>query len=180
MKKIIIIALLLLPIITIAQVKKITIQASGLTCSMCSNAINKSLQALPFVEKTIPNIKNSSFDIYLKKEAIYSFDLIKESVEEAGFSVASFYVTIDMNTAVAAKDQHTLVDGNLFHFINANNQPLIGEKKIKIVDKGFVTAKEFKANNKYTTLACYATGKASTCCKVAENNTSTRVYHVII
>jgi copper chaperone CopZ len=180
MKIISIIAMLLLPIITFAQVKKITLQASGLTCSMCSNAINKSLQSLPFIDKTVPNIKTSSFDIYLKKGIAYSYDAIKENVEEAGFTVASFYVIIDINTTLSAKDQHTLVDGNLFHFINANNQQLIGERKIKIVDKGFVPAKEFKQNNKYTSLDCYNTGKVAACCNVAESLNNTRVYHVII
>lgn len=40
-----------------AQISKVTLQASGLTCSMCSNSINKSLRSVDYVEKVMANIK---------------------------------------------------------------------------------------------------------------------------
>ncbi|MFM2326393.1 MAG: hypothetical protein RIR31_595, partial [Bacteroidota bacterium] len=49
-----------------AQITKVSLQASGLTCSMCSNAINKSLKSLDFVDRVDANIKNSTFDILIK------------------------------------------------------------------------------------------------------------------
>ena len=52
-----IIAILLSSVIQAQQVTKVSIQASGLTCSMCSNAINKSLRSLDFVDKVDANIK---------------------------------------------------------------------------------------------------------------------------
>jgi 3,4-dihydroxy-2-butanone 4-phosphate synthase len=49
-----------------AQVKEITLQASGLTCSMCSKSIYKSLLAVSFVQDVQSDIKNSAFIITLK------------------------------------------------------------------------------------------------------------------
>jgi copper chaperone CopZ len=49
-----------------AQINKVSIQASGLTCSMCSNAINKALKSIDYVDHVIANIKNSTFEIYFK------------------------------------------------------------------------------------------------------------------
>ena len=72
-----------------AQITKVTIQASGLTCSMCSNSINKAIKSLSFVENVNANIKNSSFDISFKPNEVVDFDKLKKKVEDAGFLVAS-------------------------------------------------------------------------------------------
>ena len=53
MKKILIAFALLFFIKTEAQVTKVSLQASGLTCSMCSNAINKALKSLDIVENVL-------------------------------------------------------------------------------------------------------------------------------
>ena len=49
-----------------AQVTRATLVASGLTCSMCSNSINKSLKTVEYIEKVTANISKSSFDIVFK------------------------------------------------------------------------------------------------------------------
>ena len=41
-----------------AQIVKAEIRATGLTCSMCSNAINKQLKALPNYEENIQAFEN--------------------------------------------------------------------------------------------------------------------------
>jgi copper chaperone CopZ len=68
-----------------AQFTKANLQATGLTCAMCSNAINKALQHLPFVESVKADIKNSSFSIVFRQQASVDLDAIKNAVEEAGF-----------------------------------------------------------------------------------------------
>jgi len=60
-------------------------QASGLTCSMCSNAINKSVKSIDFVEKVMANIQTSTFEITFKPGSTIDFDLLKKKVEDAGF-----------------------------------------------------------------------------------------------
>jgi copper chaperone CopZ len=180
MKKIILIAFAFISITANAQVKKITLQASGLTCSMCSNAINKALKTLDFVEAVEPNIKSSSFIITVKENAIADFDKVKSKVEDAGFFVAKMSATIFFNNTKIENDIHTTVGKDVFHFLNVSQQTLQGSKEIKLLDKGFVTTKEFKKNSKLTTMQCYSTGKAASCCTKDGIKEGQRIYHVTI
>lgn len=141
-----------------AQVKAVTIQASGLTCSMCSNSIFKALKTLDFVEKVEPNIKTSSFDIFFKPTGYIDFDKLKAKVEDAGFFVANFTVTYHFDGLAIANDKHVTVGKSTFHFINVKDAVLSGDKKIRLLDKGFVSAKEFKKNSSFTKMPCYKTG----------------------
>ncbi len=180
MKHLIFITALFLTINANAQITKATLQASGLTCSMCSNAINKSLQSIDFIEKVEANIKNSSFDITFKPGSKVVIDELKEKVEDAGFFVASLTASVRFNKAEVANDSHIEIDGTTFHFLNIKDQTIDGDKTIKLLDKGYVTAKAFKQNSKYTTMECYKTGKASACCAKGDLKEGTRIYHVTI
>src|SRR5690606_24963991 len=44
-----------------AQIKQVDIQATGLTCSMCSNAINKQLLSLPEVAEVTTDLNTNTF-----------------------------------------------------------------------------------------------------------------------
>src|SRR3954462_15946359 len=97
MKNFLIIILVLISFTATAQVKSVSIQASGLTCSMCSNAINKALKTLDFVEKVDADIKTYIFEVTFKENSIVDFDKIKMKVEKACFSVSGFVATINFN-----------------------------------------------------------------------------------
>jgi copper chaperone CopZ len=159
---------------------KADLQATGLTCAMCSNAINKALQELPFIASVKADIKNSSFHIVFKQEGQVDIDAIKNAVEEAGFSVGSLKVTGSFDAVKVANDQHVTIGKEVFHFINTTDQVLTGENTITVVDKNFVTAKQFKKISAATKMACITTGKAATCCKADGVPEGARVYHVTI
>ena len=72
------------------QFTSANLQATGLTCALCSNAINKSLLELPFVDTVKSEIKTSSFSISFKDNSQVSIDAIRKAVEDAGFSVANW------------------------------------------------------------------------------------------
>ncbi len=180
MKKILIAFAFLFFIKAEAQVTKVNLQASGLTCSMCSNAINKSLKSLDIVENVKPNVSASSFEITFKSGSSVDFDLLKKKVEDAGFFVASMIVTLNVNQVEVSNDAHVDIDGKMFHFLNTDKKQLNGETSFKILDKGFVSAKEFKKNSKLTSMACYQTGYMGACCKDKSNKSGTRIYHVTI
>jgi copper chaperone CopZ len=162
-----------------AQINKVSIQASGLTCSMCSNAINKALKSIDYVDNVIANIKNSSFEIHFKPNTKVDFDLLKKKVEDAGFFVAQMDVSIMLNDVEIANDTHVEIDNTMFHFMNVPQQKLSGEKIIQIIDKGYLTDKVYKKNNKYTNMNCYKTGYMESCCKKNKPG-GTRIYHVTI
>ena len=161
-----------------AQFTRATLQATGLTCAMCSNAINKALLKVPFVESVKPDIKNSSFAIVFKKNTEVDIDALKEAVEDAGFSVGSLKLTGIFNEVQIAADHHVRIGHENFHFLNVKSQVLNGEQAITVVDRNFVTEKQFKKYSSATKMSCVQTGKAASCCVKDGIPEAARVYHV--
>ena len=180
MKKLVIAILLLLSVSANAQVTKVTLQASGLTCSMCSNAINKALKSVDYIDKVYSNIKTSTFDISFKPGAAINFDQLKKKVEDAGFFVAKFNATMLFDNVTIEEDTHVNIAGTMYHFVHVKNKVLTGEETIQVLDKGYVSAKEFKKNAAYTSMDCYKTGVAGTCCTKKGMNAGERIYHVTL
>ena len=163
-----------------AQFSKATLQATGLTCAMCSNAINKALEQVPFVESVRSDIKNSAFSIVFKLNSEVDIDELKESVEDAGFSVGSLQLTGTFSEVKIEKDKHIKIGNENFHFLNGDGQSLNGEQIITVVDKNFVTEKQFKKLSASSKMSCVQTGKTSSCCVKDGMAEGERVYHVRI
>ena len=163
-----------------AQFTDAKLQATGLTCAMCSNAINKALQKVPFVESVKWDIKNSAFAIRFRGDKPVNIDELKDAVEDAGFSIGSLQLTGTFHDMKIEKDQHAKIGSENFHFLNANSQTLDGQQTITIVDKNFVTEKQFKKQSAVTKMSCMQTGKAGSCCVKEGIPEGERVYHVTI
>ncbi len=171
MKKIFTIIIVALCVSTAqSQVTKATLQASGLTCAMCSKAVYKALSAVPFVENVKANIQQSSYELNFKPGSAVDFDVLSKAVVDAGFSVSMLKVTTRFNNDKVENDAHITLNQQTFHFLNVSSQTLQGDKVITLLDKNFVTAKEYKKNSRLTRMKCYETGVMA----------GTRVYHVTI
>lgn len=72
-----------------AEIKKVSLVASGLTCSMCSKAIFKALSKLDFVEEVKVDIEKSMYIMTFKAGKKVDLDQIKLAVTDAGFGVQS-------------------------------------------------------------------------------------------
>src|SRR5688572_7483985 len=180
MKNMIIIAAMLVSFTASAQFKSANLTAAGLTCAMCTRAINIALDKLPFVESVKPNIKTSSFDISFKAGSPVNFDAMKTAVEGAGFSVARLAVKTDFKNVAINNDSHVKIGDKTFHFLKVPASTLNGEKSVVIVDKDFLNAKEHKKYAAATTMACVHTGKAASCCRSSGIASGSRIYHVTI
>jgi copper chaperone CopZ len=97
-----------------AQFSKAVLQATGLTCAMCNNAINKALQKVTFVESVRSDIKNSAFSIVFKTGADVNIDALKDAVEDAGFSVGSLKLTGNFENVKVGNDQHIKLGSHNF------------------------------------------------------------------
>ena len=146
MKTIFLLVAIALSTMAHAQVKSVSLQASGLTCSMCSNAINKALKTLDFVEKVNADIKSYTFEIFFKSNSAVDFDLIRKSVEKAGFSVCAFSAIIHFDDVSVQLNQPVIIQNKTLVFLNIKKLVLSGDKQIKVVDKDFISAKEYKKN----------------------------------
>ncbi|MDN3654185.1 heavy-metal-associated domain-containing protein [Ferruginibacter paludis] len=147
MKKIILFIAIAVSITARAQVSSVSLQASGLTCSMCSNAINKALKKLDFVQKVDAKIKTSTFEISFKPNSVINFDMLRKSVESAGFTVCAFVAHIHFDNVRVKDRQPVIFQDKTFLFVNTGEYILNGDKQVKILDKGFVSPKEYKMNS---------------------------------
>lgn len=163
-----------------AQFTKATLQATGLTCAMCSKAINNALMEVPFVESVKSDIKNSSFNMVFKPGQEVMVDALKKAVEDAGFSVGNLKMTGNFQEVKIENDKHIEIGKEVFHFVNVSDQVLNGEATLMVVDKNFLSAKQFKKLSSTTKMACVQTGKAASCCMKLGVPAETRVYHVTI
>lgn len=168
MKKLLVIIAILFVSQVNAQTTRATLQASGLTCAMCSKAVFKALSAVPFVEKVQPNIQLSTYELVFKPGSKIDFDALSKAVVDAGFSVSMLKVTTRFQDVKVQNDAHVNVGGQVFHFLDVPQQTLTGEKTVKLVDKNFVMVKDQKKYEKMTSMKCYQTGTMD----------GQRVYHV--
>lgn len=120
-----------------AQISKAEIRATGLTCSMCSNAINKQLKTLPEVVNIETDLNTNTFVVTLSENNTLTPKVFKDKVEKAGFFIGSLIVTLNSDTT--NKSPYILVSGDR----NKSN-PI----QIQVLDKGYVTEKEFKKLSK--------------------------------
>lgn len=163
-----------------AQFKTGTLQAAGLTCAMCTKAINETLKELSFVQSVKADIKNSQFIIQFKEAATVDPDALQDAVEEAGFSVAKLKLAHNFRNLQVDNDAHVKIGSRTYHFLDVQSQMLDGEKTITFVDKNFLVTKEFKKYAAKTQMACIQSGKAEACCKKEGATENTRIYHVTI
>jgi hypothetical protein len=99
-------------------------------------------------------------------------------VEDAGFSVGKLTVEVNFSNEEVANDKHSNIGGKTLHFLNIKDQTLDGWKRVQIIDKNFVVSSQYKKVQHYTSMPCYKTGVAGSCCggiKAGE-----RIYHVTI
>jgi copper chaperone CopZ len=126
-----------------AQITKAQIIATGLTCSMCSNAINKQLKKMPEVENIETNLNTNTFTIKLKNNNLSPNDL-KNNIEKTGFFVGSMVVSVAFHNQKIVSNTSVSIGNWAVRFMNVTTKSLYGLVDLKILNKGFVTQKEYK------------------------------------
>jgi copper chaperone CopZ len=180
MKKTILILLVVLAFNAQAQISSVSLQASGLTCSMCSKAVKTALEEVGFVEKVQVDIKNQQYNLSFREGQQMILDALSKAVEDAGFSVASLKATATVSNTKLQKDEHLKIGEQTFHFLNAANQTVDGKITFSVVDKGFVPAKALKKYAGMSKMACVQTGRMAKCCSSDATQENARIYHVVI
>jgi copper chaperone CopZ len=146
-----------------AQFTKAELQVSGLTCSMCSKATEKSLRTLKFIGDIKADLNRNVFIITFKKDAPVNLTLISKKVQDAGFFVNNLKATFNFDN-VKVSDNAFSYGGDTYHLVNGENKPLAGVVAFTIVDKDFAPASVYK---KYKTDAAGSIGQG-------------HVYHIAI
>src|SRR5690606_12862271 len=103
---------------------------------------------------------------------------IKKAVENAGFAIGKLSITGNFENVSVKNEEHIRSGNKDYHFLNITGQVQDGDRTITLADKEFDTNKEFKSFKSATKMNCVNTGKAESCCEIAD--AGTRIYHVTI
>ncbi|AOZ99558.1 heavy-metal-associated domain-containing protein [Flavobacterium commune] len=148
-KKLLLVFVMLFSVMnSFSQISKAEIIATGLTCSMCSNAINKQLKAMPEVEKVIIDLNANTFMISLKKNSGITPQALRMSVEKAGFFVGSMVLTLDVDTIQIKDNASFKNESGTYVFVEAKEKITNGTLRLKVLNSGYVTKKEYKQSAK--------------------------------
>lgn len=120
-----------------AQISRAEIRATGLTCSMCSNAINKQLKALSEVANITTDLNTNTFTVTLNENTAITPSTFKHSVEKAGFFIGSLVIT--SKTSSIKNEKYIVIDAKTMDSEDVTYQ---------VLDKGYVTDKEYKKLSK--------------------------------
>lgn len=179
MNRIIVILLLMVAGLRVAaQPVSATLVASGLTCSMCSKAIFKALEKVPYVSSVEVDIEKSSYTVNFKPGTDIEPDEMKKAVEDAGFFVASLQLSVKMDGVPVKNDAHVTLGGATYHFVKVAEKTINGDVNLTLIDKNYLPAKARKKYDKYTNMKCYETGVVQACC--AHGGKTNRIYHVTL
>lgn len=156
------------------QISSADLQVTGLTCSMCSNATQKSLETLNFISSVKPDLNKNIFVLTFKKDANINLDLVRKKVQDAGFSVGGLTASFNFNQVKIDDKGQAVVDGNVYRFVNAKSKTLNGTVKASVVDKNFISGSAFKKQATTANSDAYASGTG------VVNGKKTRIYHLIL
>ncbi|WP_129716963.1 heavy-metal-associated domain-containing protein [Pedobacter sp. SYP-B3415] len=156
------------------QITAASLQVTGLTCSMCSQATEKSLRTLDFIVTVSPDLNNNVFVLTFKKDKPVNLDQIRKKVKDAGFSVGKLEADFAFNNLQVDESGFASSKGTAFRFSKARNTTLNGKVRAAVIDRGFVSEPTFKQNLKKIDGGSYASGTATV------NGKKVRVYHLSI
>lgn len=156
------------------KISSADLQVTGLTCSMCSNATQKSLETLNFISSIKPDLNKNIFVLTFKQDANVNLDLVRKKVQDAGFSVGGLTASFNFNDVKIDDKGQAIIDGNVYRFVNAKSKTLNGTVKASIVDKDFISGNAFKKQATNANSDAYASGTG------VVNGKKTRIYHLIL
>lgn len=115
---------------------------------------------LPFLDSIDIDIEHTQFILHFKPNTPFDLRAIRSRVEDAGFSVGALVLFMAFDQVAVENDFHYPVGDIMYHFMDTKKQTLNNIHQVQVIDKGFVTDKEYK---KYVKMAsrypCYKAGK---------------------
>jgi copper chaperone CopZ len=124
-----------------AQFSHGRLQATGLTCALCSKSIHQALTKLSFIDSVQPELKTSSFELRFKGQQPVSIPAIRAAVEDAGFFIGG--LTLNLSHSLSDQERRSKqfsFGPDVFQFLD---EPKAGES-LQVIGKGFLSEKDFK------------------------------------
>lgn len=171
-------AMLLVTNFSFSQIKRATLQASGLTCALCAKSIFTNLDALDFIDSVDTDLESSSFLLTFKETGKFDINAIRKKVEDAGFSISKLLLTVDSGVFNLGADPKIRIGDNMYHFISAEKKAVSSPFEMQVMDPSFLSAKEYKKISSRSSLPCFQPTKSLPCTIPSSENGVLGIYHV--
>ncbi len=125
-----------------SQINTLTLQAGGLTCSMCNLTIMKRLQKIDFIDSIQPNVETASYIIQLKPNVNLNVIKIKDALVDAGFSVAK--LIFSPNGIVNETENSFKYQGYTYNIIDGLFVSQDTKAVYMVINQDFLSNKNYK------------------------------------
>lgn len=130
--------------ISSAQFRSATIGIDGLTCSMCSNSVEKLIRQLNFVEDVKMDLNNTTARVFFRNGKKVDIHALAQKVFDSGFSVRTLQADFNVGEKVIVKEGAGFeYEGDQYILVKPTEKEIRGEIAITFIGKKFLSKKEF-------------------------------------
>lgn len=145
---------------------------------MCSKSVHSALSGISFIDSIKVDLESTSFHVQFKKGEKVELIKIKDKIEGAGFSVGELVVNYIFAEQKITNGGFFEFEQSVYHFVDVKEQVLNGEVSLKIVDKGFMSKKDFSKQKKSSSYKCIGDVSSNKCYKTEQKGI--KVYHLTL
>lgn len=130
---------------TLAQFKAALVQIDGLTCSMCSLGVQRSMEKIDFVAKVQVDLNENVARVEFKEGQKVNMKAVVKSVEDAGFSVRTLRAKFFLSETIAEmSDPFFVFDNQVYFFLNSGAGVEEGLLDLNFIDGKFSDVKLYR------------------------------------
>jgi copper chaperone CopZ len=126
-----------------AQFKSAKIGIDGLTCSMCSNSVERFLKQLDFVKEVKMDLNENVAEVNFIEGKKADMNALSKKVSDAGYSVRSLHAVFLFNNQKVKEGTTFTFENNTYLFLKAEEKILDKENTLQFIGKNFVSRKEY-------------------------------------
>ncbi len=127
-----------------AQFISAQLDLAGLTCSLCSNSVEKSIRQLDFVENISIDLNSNLSEVVFKPGKKADISALAQKVYDAGFSVLSLTATFDFSQQ-AMDDTGFAFANDRYIFVHNKQTFMNGKVRLRFIGPKFLSRKEYKS-----------------------------------
>ncbi len=127
---------------SIAQFQSAKIGIDGLTCSMCSNSVEKLLLQLDFVESVKMDLNTNEAIVFFHQKYKTDFKKVSQKIYDSGFSVREISTYLNFDT-ISLEGNAFQINGDKFYILGEERSNLSGERSFRFLDKNLISKKEY-------------------------------------
>ena len=132
----------LVPEESFAGLKWIDVGINGLTCSLCTRSVDRSINRLEFVDSVTMSLENTEGRIYVKNVEAINLKRITKAITDAGFSVRFVRLQFDFRDTRIDKEGFFSFKGQRYRWLQLKSNSLQNDVALTLIDEGFLPKKE--------------------------------------